>query len=200
MIDFTDRDKTALLWMFDYIKEHKLSKANEEQRSNFENLENKVKLALDHDIVIDLTTEDFEQILESQVRLDELCRRFYNSPEELDPHVYDHLQRDILSELDYYITLKEKFKAATDYLKEAVTKEAKARISSDLVMEDKISQAQANIQVERDLRYTTMRNEYLKIKNMYSKVLSRYNHYSSTQKAVMQALSLSGKYVNQKRD
>ena len=199
MIDFNNKDKDILLWILKYAKEKVLTNASEEQLNAFTSLSDKIKLVIENDIDTNLSLDDFETIKVSQEKLDQLCQEFYNSPDITDPHEYDRLQREVLQEMDFYSTLREKFRTASDYLREAVTKEHKSRIASCIANEDGISQTQANVQVERDLRYITLRDEYLKIKRITSAVNAKFEQYSKAQKALMQALSLASKSF-QRRD
>lgn len=199
MLDFNQKDQNALNWMFDKVRPL-LENATEEQKENFQSLFDKCQIALNHDVNISITSEDVDNAFALIEELDAICGVYYSAQTDSSPEIYDDLQRDLLSKLDYFSTLKSKFLSEAEYLKEKVGKEVKSRISALLVEEDGISLAQANIQSARDIRYTSNRDAYYKVREIAIRLKERHQHYTDTQKAIMQSFSRSNKDRYQTRN
>lgn len=153
----------------------------------------KVNLLGKHELKVTITSAQIKAIDEVLKDLEEITSEYTNAMDITDLEVYDKIKKKFTAKLEFLSTYKVLFNEEINYLEDVLKKEIRVHITMEIKDEEGISFTQADKMVEKDIRYTRLRDHIYNLKMISTKIKTKYEFYSQLWQMVFQSVSTASK-------
>lgn len=190
MLQFTEENIKWLLMLTDDATSRTTDKVKLAKlgslRTKIEKLgEERLQVTIGQELVdeVNVTLKDLQQLIETYTNMSDI-----SALEE-----YDTIKRQMTAKLQYLATCKDIFYDEVNYLEEVLKKEIRIKLAMEIKDSEGISFTQADKVVEKDARYTVLRDQVYDIKKMANQLKTKYDFYMKTWQMVFQSVSTASK-------
>lgn len=186
------------MWLTALLEEA-VGRANtDEKKGKLLSLKEKVAHAFSFIPSINTTEQDVKDAKEILESLRRITETYTENPDLEAVDDYEYIKREMIGQLEYLSTIREKIVDDANFMKDYLRKELYSTLAleyTDPTDGSKgVSQAKADRLVEVDPRYLTVKKQYNRIQEVASMVKTRYEHYTRTLQAVIQSCSSARKF------
>lgn len=190
MLSFTDEN---IKWL-SLLVDNALQKTNDTNKSSkLRILLDKVQALNQQDLTINITEEQINDTNRVISDLEELTSYYVSITDIGALDDYDRIKKEYAGLLQYLSSYKDLFLNERDYLENKLKKEKRVEIALLIKDEDKVSLTQAMNLVEKDKRYTLLRDKFYYIDRIANRVKTKYQFYLQLWQNVFQSVSTASK-------
>ena len=106
---------------------------------------------------------------------------------------YDMLKKEMATKLQYLSTYKDIFLNEANYIEDMLKKEIRITLVEEIKLLEKCSFTQADKLVEKDRRYTTLRDQVYYVKKVSNRIKTKYQFYMQLWQMIFQSVSTATK-------
>lgn len=197
MKQFTEEN---IEWLVKLIEEAESRTDQPVKLTKLKDLKTKVLKLGKHELKISITPNQIEEVDSTIKELESIVEVYTNQADISLLDEYDKLKKQMSTKLEYLSTFKDIFLDEVSYLEEVLKKEIRVDLSMDIKENDPecTSFTQADKLVDKDPRYTSLRDQVYFVKRVASRIKTKYDFYMKFWQMVFQSVSTASKekYAN----
>ena len=190
MVNFSEENLT---WLNALVLQAKEKTTDADKQNKLSDLSLKLLLLKDNMLSISIKEKDIKDTKEVMEELEALANKYSSLSDITSVQEYDTIKKQMSNKLQYLSTYKDNFQDEATYLEEILKKEIKMNVVEDLVLVDKVSFTQAEKLVEKDKRYTILRDQVWSIKKLANNIKTKYDFHMKLWQMVFQSCSTASK-------
>ncbi|MDC7248640.1 MAG: hypothetical protein PQJ49_01820 [Sphaerochaetaceae bacterium] len=190
MLEFTEEN---ILWLEKLIEDAKPRTDDKVKLAKLDALSKKVAKLGEERLKVTIGQKEIDEINTTLTDLQKIVERYSNMADIGALESYDGIKREMTPKLQYLATYKDMFYDEVNHLEEVLKKEIRIKIAMEIKESEGISFTQADKVVEKDTRYTVLRDQVYEIKKMANKIKTKYDFYMKTWQMVFQSVSTASK-------
>ena len=190
MVNFSEENLT---WLNALVLQAKEKTTDADKQNKLSDLSLKLLLLKDNMLSISIKEKDIKDTKEVMEELEALANKYSSLSDITSVQEYDTIKKQMSNKLQYLSTYKDIFQDEATYLEEILKKEIKMNVVEDLVLVDKVSFTQAEKLVEKDKRYTILRDQVWSIKKLANNIKTKYDFHMKLWQMVFQSCSTASK-------
>jgi len=190
MVNFSEEN---LKWLNALVIQAKEKTSDVDKQQKLLDLSNKLEMLKNNMLPISIKEKDIKETKEVIEELEQLAIKYSSLSDITSVSQYDEIKKQMANKLQYLSTYKDVFQDEATYLEEILKKEIKMNVVEDLVLVDKVSFTQAEKLVEKDKRYTILRDQVWSIKKLANNIKTKYDFHMKLWQMVFQSCSTASK-------
>lgn len=190
MVFFTQKE---VEWISSLILKVEEETPSKESSLKLKTLREKVDKINRLNLNISISQEEVKNTTKVIQELDSLYKTYSNLSDIADLEQFDSLKKEITGKLVYLSTYRDLFINEVSYLDDVLRKEIRITLVMDIKEDEGCSFSQADKLVEKDLRYTNLRDTLYQYKAMSVRLKTKYDFYLKAWQMVFQSCSSAAK-------
>ena len=190
MVNFSEEN---LKWLNALVIQAKEKTSDVDKQQKLLDLSDKLEMLKNNMLPISIKEKDIKETKEVIEELEQLANKYSSLSDITSVPQYDEIKKQMANKLQYLSTYKDVFQDEATYLEEILKKEIKMNVVEDLVLVDKVSFTQAEKLVEKDKRYTILRDQVWSIKKLANNIKTKYDFHMKLWQMVFQSVSTASK-------
>lgn len=190
MLEFTEEN---IDWLEKLIKQS-IDKTNDElKKGKLNQLLNKISRLGEFKLKTSIEEKDLLEINNVIEDLEGLTLQYSNLHDISALEEYDKLKKTFSAKLQYLSTYKDILCDEVNYLDSTLRKEIRISIALNIKEEEGVSFTQADKMVEKDKRYTILRDQVDYVERIANKIKTKYSFYMQLWQMIFQNVSTASK-------